>query len=132
MDYAELHPGHLFSPARIDLSRAAVVAYREAVDDSSPLYVEEDLVPPMAVAAFLLGELLRQMGLEPGTVHAGQEFTFHHELQIGQVLSFEARITQNSVRGSWRFLSIDLSASNEVGLLSVEGKSLVMFAMEAV
>ena len=130
MDYAQLKPGHRFEAIRIHFGRDEVDAYRQAVEDTSPLYDQENIVPAMTVAAFALRELLAQLELLPGTVHAGQELSFHHPVQVGQELSFEGTVAQNATRGGWRFLAVDLRIADDDATVALDGRSMVMFPLE--
>ena len=130
MDHSQFKLGHQFTDARIDLDRDAVDAYRQAVEDTSSLYDQMDLVPPTAIAAFTLRELLKHLELLPGTIHVGQELDFRRPCQVGDVLTFQGTVVQNATRGGWRFLAVDLRVADEEGDLAMEGRSTIMFPQE--
>ena len=130
MDYSQLKSGYQFPTSRIDLDRDAVAAYRQAVEDASPLYDEKDLVPATAVAAFALRELLAHLELHPGSVHVFQELDFHRACQVGESLTVQGTVAQNAARGGWRFLAVDQRVADESGALALEGRSTILFPPE--
>jgi len=130
IDPSLLRPGHQFPTARIRLDREAVTAYRQAVEDGSPVYRGSDLAPPMAVAAFALRELLKSLELRPGAVHAGQELEFQRPCRIGEALNFQGTLVQNATRGGWRFLVVDLRVTGDGGAPVLAGRSTVLAPWE--
>lgn len=92
----------------------SVDAYRSAVLDESGLYqAEPNVIPPTAIAATALREFLEVLSLPPGTIHAGQELSFLMPLKTSIQITYRGTITQNNVRGDWRFLSLEFSASHQ-------------------
>jgi len=90
--------GHVFEPVRFTITAADAFAYREAVSDRVPA---SGIVPPLAVAAIVLGKLLEQVGLPPGSLHASESLTFAHAVTEGSELECNTRLSQRSVRGGW-------------------------------
>lgn len=112
---ADLEKGHKFPPVQFDLSRAWVSGYVEAVGDTAISRLGSDVVPPMAIAALALHALLQHAALAPGTIHAGQEVTFHQVAHIGDELSVKANVGSRGERAGWVLMSVDLAASGPAG-----------------
>jgi hypothetical protein len=129
MDYAQLKSGYCFESTRIHFGRDEVDTYIQAVEDDSPIYKQNNVVPSMAIAAFALRELLSQLELLPGTVHAGQELNFSGPVGIDQTLTFDGTVAQNATRGGWRFLAVDLSITDSEATAMLSGRSMVMFPL---
>ena len=135
-DYAQLKPGQPFSDRRYTLDSDAVDEYVRAVQDGNPPLSDEsgrELVPPMAVAALGLRGVVEDLRIPGGTLHAGQEFEFASAIRVGDSLRCVARVSQNSVRGGWRFLSVECAATNEDGggAETMRGKSVIMIPADA-
>lgn len=135
-DYAQLKPGQPFSDHRYTLDSDEVDEYVRAVQDDNPPLSDEsgrELVPPMAVAALGLRGIVEDLRIPGGTLHAGQEFEFAAAVRVGDSLRCVARVSQNSVRGGWRFLSVDCTATNENGggAETMRGKSVIMIPADA-
>ena len=129
IDYASLAPGQEISCRTYDLSSETVSRYREAVEDTSALVVASDgreLVPPMAVAALSLRGVVNDLAIPGGALHAGQELEFKAPVPLGATLECRATLAQNSVRGEWRFMVVDLRAEDGAGRAVMVGKSTIM------
>lgn len=129
MEYASLEPGQTISDTEFEMDASSVSAYVDAVGDESGIFDPDDPrspVPPMAIAAQSLRSVLDELAIQPGTLHAGQEIEFIDAVEVGEKLSCRATVGQNSVRGEWRFLIIDLSANDGSGHAVMSGKSTLM------
>ena len=129
LDYSELVPGQQISHQRFALDFETVGRYRNAVGDHlEPITVDEGdaTVPPMALAALSLRGVIGDLGIPGGTVHAGQELDFRRALTVGESVECKASVLQNSTRGGWRFLVVELSVAGDDKSLVMEGKSTLM------
>jgi hypothetical protein len=90
--------GHIFAPIVIAADAGRTRAYREATGDSNPIYDAEDVVPPLALAAFALGALLNDVGLPPGTLHVNEAVEFRAAVPVGASIECRARLAQRSQR----------------------------------
>ena len=108
MDLSTLEPGHVLLSKRITITAAAAAEFRSAVEDSAELYADERLVPPMAVAALVMGEAMRAVELPGGAVHTGQELEFLAAAPEDAELACTAAVAQNSVRRGSRFLVLEI------------------------
>ena len=129
IDYGKLIPGQQISDRSYVLSAEMVSAYIDAVGDTSRLESDENgcsLAPPTAVAALSLRGVLTDLDIPGGTLHAGQEFTFKKAVPVGASLDCTATLAQNSVRGEWRFMVVDLEVTSGCGGKVMEGKSTIL------
>ena len=128
-DYAELKPGRQFSDRIYTPDSDMVAGYVRAVQDANPPVLDEsgrEVVPPMAVAALGLRGAVEDLRIPGGTLHAGQEFAFFSAVRAGDSLRCEASVSQNSVRGGWRFLVVECTATDGGGAQVMSGKSSLM------
>ena len=112
VDLSNLKPGRSLLDERIVITAAASEAYRSAVGDDTALYADEGLVPPMAVAALVMGAAMRAVELPAGAVHTGQELEFAAPVSEGAELECSAKVVQNSVRRGTRFLVIEITGEH--------------------
>ena len=125
LDYSKLSTGQSLSKHAFRLDSATVRDYVSAVSDS----VHEQpgaKVPPMCVAAMSLRGVIDDLRIPGGTVHAGQELQFLAEVEIGSELTCNAVLVQNSVRGEWRFLVVELETCDAATRSVLTGKSTIM------
>jgi hypothetical protein len=97
----DLPAGHVFEPIRFSIDAERARAYRGAVGDALPLYDEAGIVPPLAVAAVALGELLESVSLPPGTLHVNESLSFSAAVAPGAALECRAVLALRSLRGGW-------------------------------
>lgn len=110
MDLSTLESGHELFSQRIAISDNAVAGYLAAVGEDAGTYAAEGLAPPMAVAAFVMGEALKAIELPAGAVHTGQELAFEAPVGVGADVVCTAKVIQNSVRRGTRFMSLEITA----------------------
>ncbi len=106
-----------------------ITAYLEAVGDESPRLSRDGggaLAPAMAVAALGLRGVLEELAIPGGAVHGGQELTFDRAVPIGETLQCSGTVLQNSVRRAWRFLVIQVEATDGRGRKVMSGKTTIM------
>ena len=123
---ALLPVGYEFATVRFQIQSREVDLYLQAVGESDPLFRQQGVVPPTALAAYALGGILREINLPPGAIHAAQEMSFSGAVSPDDTIVFRARLTQNSVWGGWRFLAIDFSGVNEDKEQVIQGRSTVI------
>ena len=129
MEYGQLEAGQVVSSHSYCLDSALVSDYVEAVQDDSGLILDDngvELVPAMAVAALSMRGVVEDLRIPGGTLHVGQEFQFSGAVAVGQSVGCVATLTQNSVRGDWRFLVVDCRVTGENDAEVMKGKSTIM------
>ena len=100
--------------------------YSSAVEDSSSLYGELGVVPPLALAARALGALLNELALPAGTIHAAQELDCRRMVKLDEEVSCFARLSRPLRRGEWQFISVDFEVRGSGGEELLVGKSTVL------
>ena len=133
-DYSQLKLGQRFSVHRYTPDSDMAAEYALAVQDGNPPMADEsgrEIVPPMAAAALSLRGIVEDLRIPGGTLHAGQEFAFGAAVRVGDSLRCDAVISQNSVRGGWRFLVIECAATDADGAETMGGKSTIMIPADA-
>jgi acyl dehydratase len=135
LDYAKLQTGESVSSQSYLLDGDTVAAYAEAVGDRHELTSldgGEVLAPPMAVAALSLKGVVNDLAIPGGTLHVGQELEFKRAVAVGETLDCNALLLQNSVRGEWRFLVVQLKVDDGDGHSVMEGKSTIMLPVQGI
>ena len=94
------------------ISASDAASYRAAVDDdappSNPASGGEHVVPPMAVAAMVMGAAMEAVELPAGAVHTAQEIEFARPVEEGVPLACSATVVSNSVRRGTRFIVLEM------------------------
>ena len=125
LDYSKLSSGQSISKRAFKLDREAVHRYVSAVSDAT-LEHGSTKVPAMCLAAMSLRGVIDDLKIPGGTVHAGQELQFLAEVEMGEDLTCNAVLVQNSVRGEWRFLVVELETWDSTDRAVLTGKSTIM------
>ena len=124
---SSLPVGHKFTTGRRIINTLEINDYVEAVEGYGPASDDPQIVPPTAMSAYALREILNEVSLPGGAVHAGQNISMIGSISVGDSVLFEARLSQNSVRAGWRYLAIDFQvydASSNTELM--EGRSTIV------
>lgn len=130
LEYSKLSSGQSISKRAFRLDSEAVRRYVAAVSDGA-LDQGSTNVPPMCLAAMSLRGVIDDLQIPGGTVHAGQELQFLAEVEMGEELICEAVLAQNSVRGEWRFLVVELETRDSAARAVLTGKSTIMLPESA-
>ena len=105
---------------KFKVTEEAVKAYLAAVEDDTPLYFEEQLVPPAYAAVFTRWEALTGEQLEDGTVHAKQEFHYLKPIHWDEMLTLRGQVKDKKEKRGLRFVVQQVEAFNEAGELAVQ------------
>ncbi len=130
IDYSQLTAGQVVSDQTYHLDAGMVSDYVEAVGDRSHDQ-RGDQAPPTAVAALSLRGVVNDLQIPGGTLHAGQEMEFRRGVRVGESLACKATLVQNSVRGEWRFIVVQLEVMDNADREVMGGKSTIMVPEEA-
>ncbi len=123
IEYRQLEKGYQFPASSYQLDKSIVAAYLQAVEDTSSLYQDTELVPPMAIAAYAMVALSESMYLPPGTIHVSQEFEFIGTVSTNDTLVSNATVSRKQSRGKLHLLTVDLSVSDQRQNTVLVGKS---------
>ena len=122
-EYRQLEAGYEFPPSGYQVDAATVSAYLEAVEETSYLYRDTGLMPPMAVAALVMASLSEHISFPAGAIHISQELEFIDTVSTSDVLTSYARVARKQDRGKLCLLTIDLSVSNQAKKEVLAGKT---------
>jgi len=123
IEYSQLEAGYEFPPSSYKLDSLIVSTYLKAIEDTSSLYQDTGLVPPMAIAAHAMASLSESICLPPGTIHVSQEFEFIDTVSIGDTLISYARVSRKQSRGKFHLLIVDLNVVNQEMKAVLAGKT---------
>ncbi len=126
---ADLAVGHVFDSVTIEIRPERVESYLQAVGDALPVYQDDRVVPPLAVIAFALGNLLESVGLPFGSLHVNESVEFLGAVSIGDSVEFHARLAQRSQRSGWVVSVLETEVSIEGRTVST-AKATVMSPMD--
>jgi 3-hydroxybutyryl-CoA dehydratase len=108
-----------------------VAEYLAAVGNTLPVYTETGLVPPLAVAARTLGQLLDKLPLPAGAIHSLQELDVLRPIPaVGLVLGV-AHLERPRQRGSLEFRTVAYSLRDGQDRALLNGKSTVLVVHSA-
>jgi hypothetical protein len=113
IEYSQLETGFEFPASSYKLDSTMIATYLKAVDETSGLYQDTGLVPPMAIAAHAMASLSEGICLPPGTIHVSQEFEFLDTASIDDTFTSYARVGKKQSRGKFHLLVVDLSVTNQ-------------------
>jgi acyl dehydratase len=121
--YSELEAGYEFPPGSYTLDAARVALFLKAVEDSSYPYLENRIVPPMAVAALAMSSLSNTISLPPGSIHVSQEISFVEPVRPDENLTSHAKLSRTQKRGKLHLIAVDFDVRNQAGKTVLTGKT---------
>ena len=113
IEYSQLEVGYEFSPSNYKLDSSIVATYLKAVEDTSRLYQDTKLVPPMAVAAYAMAALSEGISLPPGSIHASQELEFLDIVNVEDTIICNAKVIRKQDRGRLHLMTVVLNVFNQ-------------------
>tara|TARA_B100000745_G_scaffold250067_1_gene172171 strand:- start:4 stop:414 length:411 start_codon:yes stop_codon:yes gene_type:complete len=118
--------GHEFATGQRIINAQEVEDYAEAVGGYGRAPDSPQAVPPTALSAYALREILNQIELPGGAVHAGQNMSMKRGVSVGDSVLFEAKLSQNSVRSGWRYLTIEYKVYDASYVELMDGRSTIV------
>jgi len=117
--------------AELDLGVWAVTEekvrqYLSAVGDQQPAYFDLALVPPLALSAWSLGALLKQLALPPGAIHSLQDMETFRGVSFGEEIHATAQVAKPRQRGNMKFISVVYALTDRSGQQVHGGKTTVL------
>ena len=119
----QLEAGYRFPASSYQLDASKVAAYLGAAEDTSHLYRDSRLVPPMMVAAYAMAALSQRIALPPGTIHVSQELEFIDTVSVDDSLISQATVSRKQHRGKLHLLAIETNVCNQNQQAVLTGKS---------
>ena len=126
MKFADVKTGEPCPEKKFTITEEAVRQYLEAVEDDTPLYAEERLVPPAYAAVFTRWEALTGEQLEDGTVHAKQVFRYRKPVHWGETLTLRGQVRDKMDKRGLKFVFQQVEAFDEAGDLAVESEITII------
>jgi acyl dehydratase len=123
IEYGQLEAGFEFPANSYKLDSAMVSNYLKAVEDTSRLYQDTNLVPPMAIAACAMAALSENISLPPGTIHVSQEFEFRGAVTVNDTLTSFAKVSRKQSRGEFHLLTTDFNIVDQNQKVVLTGKT---------
>jgi len=123
IEYSQLETGYEFAPSTHKLGASVLSTYLKAVEDTSSLYQDTNLVPPMAIAASAMAALSRGICLPPGAIHISQELEFIDTMSVDDSLTSYAKVSRKWSRGKFHFLDIAINVCNQNQRTVLTGKT---------
>ena len=109
-----------------DFTSDLIADYVSATDDSSQIYMENKVVPPLALSSKVLGRLLEVLDLPAGTIHSLQEIQSLESVSIGEGIEGLASVSQTRRRKNLEFTTVEYSLTNSIGQVVQTGKTTVL------
>lgn len=123
IEYSQLEVGYEFPPGSYKLDTSTVSTYLKAIENTSHLYQDTGLVPPLAIAAYAMAALSRGICLPPGTIHISQELEFIDTVSVNDTLISYARVSRRQSRAKFHLLDIDFNVLNQDQKAVLAGKT---------
>lgn len=120
--YDQLSVGYEFPPQSYELDSATVSDYLRAVGENNALYLQEGLVPPLAVTAFAMAALSKGLIMPSGTIHVSQELEFLATVKTGDTITCLSRVSRKANRGGLRLMTTDIEVINQLQERVLTGK----------
>ena len=122
LEYHQIEVGHEFPPTSYKLDSSMVSTYLKAVEETSRLFQDTELVPPMAIAAYAMAALSEGISLPPGAIHITQEIEFMDAVSVRDTITCHARVSRKQNRGKLHLMTIDLDVFNQNQKAVLAGK----------
>ena len=100
--------------------------YLEAVGDPLPDYMDLRIVPPLAISAIALANLLGKLALPGGAIHSTQEVNTVRAVRLGEEVEGCAGLERPRQRGNLRFITASYRVRDAAGFEVQRGKSTVL------
>ena len=107
MNLSLLEQGQIILEKSIALSQEQITSYLDAVGDQSTIFLEEAIVPPIAILAQSMAEAMAAIKLPAGTVHTSQDIEIEHSISSGSSVDCTCAINSNTIRNGVRFLVLE-------------------------
>jgi hypothetical protein len=120
--YDQLFVGFEFPAKSYKLELGMISDYLKAVGETNPMFLAENLVPPMAVTAFAMAALIEGMTLPSGTIHVSQELEFTSLVKVGDTISCRSKVSRKTDRGGLHIMATDITVLNQFQEKVLTGK----------
>jgi hypothetical protein len=121
-DYYKIGVGYEFPVKNYILDSDTVANYLAAVKESHALYLEDGLVPPLALTALAMAALAEGSTFPAGTVHVTQELEFLGVVRVGESISCRSQVSRRIDRAGMRIMTTDIAVFNQKQTRVLAGK----------
>lgn len=131
MDLATVPAGFQFPDRQLVLDRATLEAYLAAVEDPSLMYQGEDAcVPPTALMALAMRDLVGLLAARPGALHLSQRITARRVVTAGTLLTARLAVKSRSERRGFAALDLRVTLAENDAVVQ-DGALLLMVPLQA-
>ena len=120
--------GDVFSDFEVKLDTEDVNSYLTATGESNSLW--QEYVPPLAVGARVLAEIIEDFGDLAGLMHTGQEFSFLSKILHNQKLDVKVVINTFSKRKGNLIIAFSIEISSASTMVGSGKTSVIIFDIE--
>ncbi len=111
--YDHLFVGFEFPSKNYRLEPEMISDYLKAVGETDDLFLNEKLVPPMAVTAFAMASLSEVMTLPSGTIHVSQELEFTNLVKTGDTITCASKVSRKIDRSGLHIMGTEIIVTNQ-------------------
>jgi hypothetical protein len=122
VEFHQLFVGFEFPPQSYTFDSAMISLYLGAVKEPNDLYLNQDLVPPMAVTAYAMAALAQSITMPPGTIHVSQELEFLDLVKLGDTITCCSKVSRKQDRGGLHIMNTDIIVTNQNQVTVLTGK----------
>ena len=124
----QLSVGDVFSDFYVVLDSEDVNSYLMATGENNPLW--QTYVPPLAVGARILAEIIEDFGDLDGLMHTGQEFSFLSKILHNQKLNVRVEIGTFSKRKGNLIIAFSIEIYSESNMVGSGKTNVIIFDTE--
>jgi hypothetical protein len=121
-DFYTVAVGFEFPSKTYVLDSALIMAYLKAVKESHVLYSAQNLVPPLAIAAYAMTALAESSTFPAGTVHVTQDLEFLKEVRVGETITCRSKVTRRLDRAGMRIMTTEIQVFDREEQKVLEGR----------
>jgi acyl dehydratase len=126
-----LETGYELPAVHYTLDRTTIDTYLSAVEETSLLYNDTDLVPPTAVAALAMAALAKSAEFPPGSIHVSQKLDFKRSMRIGDTVFCRSRIGRVYRRAGMHLITIELRVEDNEAREVLSGETSFVAPQES-
>jgi hypothetical protein len=126
IDFTRLETGFEFPSSSFQIDIKMVDDYLNSVEDKNPLYRKNNLIPPVAIAAFAMSALMKNAEFPGVAIHLSQDIELLNPAHINSTISSRARVKRKQKIGNSYAITIEMNANDEINTPILKGKTMFM------
>jgi len=123
ISYKQLEVGYELPCTKYQLKPSTINAYINVVKEDNKLYLNNKLVPPMAIATYAMKTISDNVILPPGVIYVNGEIEFLCKVYFGNFISCYGKVSQKLDRGNIHLMTLDFNIFNQNGGEVLRGKT---------